>query len=135
MRKARIMIAGISLFALGATQLPGAALAARKGIAATAPTSPRNPPPTVQARPPAPAPNCYTATPYAPSKTTMTGDFLCTGKVVVERSGRRICLTCGVGPPNTSSGKCVSCKAGYHLFGFSGKTCCKGSGSALPPPK
>jgi hypothetical protein len=132
-----LMFMALAAFVLVTTTAMAAQRAAPKALAATpnAPGPARTAPATATKKlpPGRPTPNCYTPTPSAPTKTTVTGDYLCTGTMVVERGGRRLCLTCGIGPPDIN-GKCGGCKAGYTFSGWN-KMCCKGTTPPLPVPK
>jgi hypothetical protein len=135
LRRYSLSVAVVIMLALTASLLTVPTFVATGAIAAPQRKTPgtiQKVPATAHQRPPTYGALCYYPTPYAPTKTTMTGNFLCTGQVVTDRSGRRLCLLCGIGPPN-SGGKCVSCKAGYHV-GHGGK-CCPGSANPLPAPK
>jgi hypothetical protein len=132
MHKTTMLALGAGLLAVAALQVPDAALAARKGIAATAPTSPRKPPPTARQ---AGVKKChYPSTIYPATKTPMSAlppPGACFGGIVKGA----YCLTCtGGGAPDPYIGKCFRCQAGYYYSGGHAQ-CCRGSRPPLPTPK
>ena len=68
----------------------------------------------------------------SPTKTLMSGQYLCVGKIV-QLSGKNYCLLCGGTSAPQYKGKCVQCKTGWFWSKTFSK-CCQGTIN-IPTPK
>jgi hypothetical protein len=123
-----VIFLSLTAFVL-ATACPVAAQVSLKKAPATAGKQPSS------AKPATKAANCYTPPVRRGVKTPMSAlppPGICVG-TQVKQGGVVYCYNCGTSSTPVSGG-CVSCNAGY-TWNAATKSCCKGAGPALPPPK